>query len=250
MQPSTSDNKGLLIEKIHACSQSNQQGYRFISSTVAPEGPRPGAKLLEPVDTDIEIEVFPSSNQKNIVQINGHYQGRQCLIDRDELHGLPLRVNGVGGNLADKLSFQLKGEVDKKGKFNLFVTGLATTLVKFKLWGDVFPDVERPADALTPELFKEEVFRRLKRQYQSTRHGNPGLDQWIKGMTDFWDKWHPVFQMDLQADVLRRFEDVNQTLEQLQASMNQFNQRLLAVEKKLEKVEQSVNNSRKLTLFR
>ena len=154
---------------------------------------------------EIDIEVYPGKDQTNIARINGSYQGFQCMVDQDELHGLPMRLAGIGGNLADKLSFHLKGQVDKKGKFNVFVTGLATTMVQFKLWGNLFPGVERPVDNINPEIFRDEVFRRLKRYQKSDV---PGLREWVTGMTTFWDKWHGVFQLDLQTDLIRRLNDL------------------------------------------
>lgn len=233
----------LLVDRISASTNTSQNNYHLKSdkSPIA-------AKNV--VDDDIDIDIYPSSNQKNIAQINGRYQGYQELIDRDELHGLPLRLHGAGNSLAEKMSFQLKGEVDKKGKFNLFLTGLATTIVKLKLTAKVFPTVEAPIDSFNPEVLCDEVFRKIGQNYSSGKDKNgkhvPGLQQWCSGLWQFWERYGSIFQMDMQRDVMSRFDQVNQLLNKLDNNINLINQKLDHLSDRVDKLEAMINRPKRL----
>lgn len=234
-------NNTLLIERISASTNTSQNNYKF----------KPSKAVIPVIANDeIDIDIFPSSNQKNIAQISGRYQGYEELVDRDELHGLPLRLHGAGSSLAEKMSFQLKGEVDKKGKFNLFLTGLATTVIKLKLTSKVFPTVEAPIDNFSPEVLCDEVFRKIGQNYTSGCDKNgkqvPGLQQWCAGLWQFWERYGSIFQMDMQKDVISRFDQVNKLLDKLDNNINLINQKLDQLSDRVDKLETIVGRPRRL----
>lgn len=232
-------NNTLLVERISASTNTSQNDYRFKSSKDV---------LPAAMNDEIDIDIFPSSNQKNIAQINGRYQGYQELVDRDELHGLPLRLHGAGSSLAEKMSFQLKGQTDKKGKFNLFLTGLATTVIKLKLTSKVFPTIEAPIDNFSPEVLCDEVFRKIG-QNTSGKDKNgkivPGLQQWCAGLWQFWERYGSIFQMDMQRDIMTRFDQVNKLLTKLDNNMVLINQKLDQLTDRVDKLEIMVNRPKR-----
>src|SRR6516162_7939648 len=107
---------------------------------------------------EITIEISPTSNKKDIERIVGQFAGHNCQLNKEEVDRLVDYIKGIKGNLTDKVSFHVKGSVDPKGQFQVFVTGLATTMVQFKLMGEVFPGESLP---FTPNMMDERTFRKL-----------------------------------------------------------------------------------------
>lgn len=209
----------LKVERIMASASITQDSYHARS------------KIDTEKDDEIDVEIYPDADKKNIARINGNYQSFQCMLDEGELERLPFKLQGTGGSLSDRMKFHLKGEVDRNGQFNLFVVGLATTMVQFKLWGKVFPGVKCPAKEITPDVFREEIFRKLGRLKNSS---TPGLQEWVTGMTNFWDKWSGIFQMDLQKDLIRKMEEIrdmmNQRMDTIQERLDRHEHRIALME--------------------
>ena len=161
---------------------------------------------------EIEVEIIPHSSGKNIAQINGNYHGLKCTLDRSDLHGLPLQIKGTGGTLSEKVSLHLNGKQDKKGEFNLFLTCMCTTLVKFQLWGEVFPNVDAPVEKISADVLRDEVFRKLRNSDYS-KHKDKAVTEWVSGMNSFWDRWHKWFKNDVSKEELfENLDSLNQTV--------------------------------------
>lgn len=165
---------------------------------------------------DIEVEIIPHSGGKNIAQINGSYEGHKCTLDRSDLHGLALQLKGTGGTLTERVSLHLNGKQDKKGEFNMFLTCMCTTLVQFRLWGEVFPDVETPIEKVSADVLRDEVFSKLKApEYSKSK--NKALSEWVSGINSFWDRWHKWFNKDVTKGVLeQQLKELGQEVQMLQ----------------------------------
>lgn len=149
----------------------------------------------------LEVEIFPSGNGKNIGEIIGKSGTKSCRLDR-ELSGLPYVIKGIGTSLSDRIAWNLRGNVDSDGKFKVFLTGLSTTMVQFKLSGELFGEdlVKKLGLELGPEIFTKKVFKTLAKY----KTDNPDFQHYIEKMVHFWDNFNHFFNgANLEIESLR-----------------------------------------------
>lgn len=155
---------------------------------------------------EITIEISPTSTRKDIEKIMGKFGKHSCQLNKDELDKLVQHIKGMKGSLSDKINFHVKGSVNPKGQFQLFVTGLATTAVQFKLWGKVFPN--EPI-ASWPFMMDNKIFKQLGKY----KTDNLLLKNWISKMIGFWNGYSHMFDNENEDLKVEVRELRNQVLE-------------------------------------
>lgn len=146
---------------------------------------------------ELEVEIDPDSSGQDISNINGRYGNYKCHLTDDELKKIPSIIKGVGAHLSDKIKLNLKGNVDENGKFTIFVTGLASTLVQVKLTGKVFPGVK--LDDISPESINYHSLAYLSK----IARGDKKMEQWVSKMLQFWNSWQFMFRDLDEVDRLK-----------------------------------------------
>lgn len=161
------------------------------------------AEVTKTLDSDLEIEILPNSNGENISEIIGKIGDKECKVGQEELYGIPLVIDGTGASLSERVKCHLKGNLNPKGEFNLFLTGMCTTLVQFKISGKLFGDdllKEVPGAKISPQIFSKAIFKKIAK-HQTT---NPELKVYISKMVNFWNNYHHFFHnRDIELEILR-----------------------------------------------
>jgi len=165
----------------------------------------------------IEVSVVPTEDGHEIQAVRGRMGNLKVDLDSTELAALPFLIKGASGSLAEKIKFRINGHTNKEGEVEVFLTGLTTTLVQFKLMGRVFP---KTSDLkLTTESLN---YSTLKRLAKIAKHDHR-MQSWLSEILKFWNNYKFMLSVDSSLDL------TNSMIDLLRQENKRIKQELLAV---------------------
>ena len=165
----------------------------------------------------IEVSVVPTEDGHEIQAVRGRMGNLKVDLDSTELAALPFLIKGASGSLAEKIKFRSNGHTNKEGEVEVFLTGLTTTLVQFKLMGRVFP---KTSDLkLTTESLN---YSTLKRLAKIAKHDHR-MQSWLSEILKFWNNYKFMLSVDSSLDL------TNSMIDLLRQENKRIKQELLAL---------------------
>lgn len=168
-------------------------------------------------DLTLDVAYYTSSDGNNLNQINAtvdlypssslSQNGKplkrlECKIIGDELYHLPLAIKGIEASLVDRAKYKIKTR-NRGDNVDVFITGLTSVVVQFKLWGQLFKDSPCPIDSIKPEMFSAAVFAEIEKQAKRSQM----MNKWTEPMLNFWNKWGFMFEQECScADRVSKLE--------------------------------------------